>query len=300
MLKSLHLNLIRAVYHFVLFIILFFHAVAYAQVGTEIYLFDIRVENGEMMLSNPINITKHVGYDNQPFFHPESPLLFYVSADEKGNTDIMEFDYEKNKTRKFKETSEREYSPQVTPDKKFISCIIQRANGEQNLGKYPIAAGDPVILIDNLTVGYHAWTDDNTVVVFTLPPPFALHVINLTTSSDSIITQDIGRSLHKIPGERAVSFTQKAKTGEWLVKKFAAKDWVTSTIVETVPSKEHDMAWTPDGKIIMSNEKRIFFGESDKRSRWKEAKFQPDVSLNTITRLAVNSEGNKLAIVVNE
>ena len=297
--EHLHRALIRTVCALVLIIPLFSNTPSYSQAGTEIYLFDIAFEGGEMVLSNPVNITNRTGYDNQPFFHPDRAILFYVSADAKGNTDIMEFNYEINKTRKFKETSEREYSPQVTPDKKFVSCIIQRQDGKQDLGKYPIEGGEPVILINNLTVGYHTWAGNNTVVVFTLPQPFALHIINLDSSADSIVARNIGRSLHKIPGEPGVSFIQKTETEEWIVKKFDIKDWANSTIIKSLPGKEHDMAWTSDGKLLMSDEKKIFFAEG-KTSAWKEAKFKSDISLKTITRLAVNSSSNKMAIVVNE
>ncbi len=299
-LRFLYSDLIQTTFRLVLLNILFFNSISYAQIGTEIYLVDIAFENGEMVLSNPANITNHPGYDNQPFFHPDLPLLFYVSADAKGDTDIMEFNYEINKARKFKETSEREYSPQVTPDKKFISCIIQRKNGEQNLGKYPVEGGEPVILINNLTVGYHAWADNTTVVVFSLPQPFALHVINFSPFADSIVAQNIGRSLYKIPDEPAISFIQKTESEEWLVKKFDTKNWIASTIIKSLPGKEHDMAWTIDGKIVMSDEKKIFFFEPDKTADWKEAKFQSAISLKTITRLAVTRDGNKMAIVVNE
>lgn len=283
-----------------LLIICSINVATYAQVATEIYLFDIKFSKNEMILSNPVNITKRIGYDNQPFFHPDLPVLFYVSSDEKGNTDIMEFNYELNGTRKFKETPEREYSPQVTPDKKFISCIIQRENGEQNLGKYPITGGDAVILINNLTVGYHAWIDENTVAVFTLPQPFALHVIKLSTGADSIISTNIGRSLHRNSGEASFTFVQKTEKDEWIIKKFNAVNQTASAIVNSIQSKERDMALTSEEKIIMSDEKNIFFFDPSKTTDWKKAKLPNGFSPNTITRLAVNPGGNKLAIVVNE
>jgi hypothetical protein len=49
-----------------------------AQPATEIFLFDIKVTNGQVTLSNGENITKHKGYDNQPFFHPDKPLILLV------------------------------------------------------------------------------------------------------------------------------------------------------------------------------------------------------------------------------
>lgn len=106
--------------------------------GTEIFLFDLKVSQNNIILSNPQNITNRVGYDNQPYFHPEKPIVYYSAADESGRTDIMVYNYKTGERKKLTDTPEREYSPTVTPDGKFISCIIQRDNGAQDLGMYPI------------------------------------------------------------------------------------------------------------------------------------------------------------------
>src|SRR6187402_622672 len=133
-----------------------FAAASFAQPGTEIYLFDLKLKKDNITISNPVRVTNHPGYDSQPFFHPNQSILYYASADTSGRTDILMYNYQTKASSKFTSTSEREYSPTVTPDKKFISCIIQRANGNQDLGKYPIDGGDVSVVINNLTVGYHA------------------------------------------------------------------------------------------------------------------------------------------------
>jgi len=269
-----------------------------AQPSTEIYLFDLTSKKGQVTISNPVNISNHIGYDNQPFFHPSLPVLYYVSAQDSGKTDIIEYNYTTNSRRNFTTTVENEYSPQVTPDGKFISCILQRANGEQNLVKYPISRGEAVVLINNLTVGYHAWLDNTIAGVFTLPRPFALHLVNFSTKKDSIIAHNIGRSLHKIPGEDAVSYLQKIDATNWEIKKFTGAQ--SLTIVKSVVSTEHDMTWAGEGKILMSSERKIFFCDEKNPQEWKEINIQSPFSINTITRLAVNATGNKIAIVVNE
>lgn len=271
---------------------------SYAQPGTEIYLFDLESKKGQITISNPVNISNHTGYDNQPFFHPSLPVLYYVSALDSGKTDIIEFNYTTYSRRNFTTTIENEYSPQVTPDGNFISCILQHANGEQNLVKYPIFGGDAVVLINKLTVGYHAWLDNTTVGVFTLPRPFALHLVNFSTKKDSIIAHKIGRSLNKIPGEEAISYVQEIDSVNWEIKKFAGAR--SLTIAKSVVSTEHDMTWAGKGKVLMSSEKKIFFCDEKHSQEWKEINIQSPFSINTITRLAVNVKGNKIAIVVNE
>src|SRR5262245_31410848 len=111
---------------------------SWSQAGSEIYLFDLKIENGRITISNGMNITNHKGYDNQPYFHPTKPIIYYSSFDDSARSDLKYYNYETHQTGSLTVTREREYSPTVTPDEKFISCIIQRDDGSQDLGKYPI------------------------------------------------------------------------------------------------------------------------------------------------------------------
>lgn len=272
----------------------------FSQPVTEIYLFELTTKGKKLTISNPRNITNHKGYDNQPFFHTDYPVLYYASADEEGRTEIKEYNYKSTQTRQLTLTHDREYSPRLTDDKQFLSCILQRDNGAQDLIKYPVNGGAPRVVIDNLIVGYHAWGDENNVVVFTLPQPFKLHLLDIRAGKDTVVAEQVGRSLHKIPGKSAVSFIQKIKDDEWMIRSLDIKTLKITEIVKSLPGKEHDMAWTPDGKIIMSDEKKVFFLDPAKSAVWTEIKVKSDTPLNTITRLAVSPDGKLLAVVVSE
>lgn len=264
--------------------------------GTDIYLFDLAFKKGKFVLTNAVNISDRKGYDNQPFFHPDKPLIYYTSADEEGRTDILVYNYASNETQKLTNTPEREYSPTVTPDKKFISCIIQRDNGAQDLGKYPIDGGNAEIIIDNLTVGYHVWRDDNTLFLFVLGQPNTLHEYSVADKTDKIISQNIGRSLHRVLGTTNISFVDK-DSAEWTIKKIKRKDGTIETVGKTLPGRE-DLTWTPGGKIIMSDGVKLFYWMPGKSKDWTPIYF-PD-GLSGITRLTVNAKGNKIAVVANE
>jgi Tol biopolymer transport system component len=273
-------------------------AVAQQPPGTEIYLFDLVVKKKSVELVNPKNITNRTGYDNQPHFHPEKPFVYFSSADETGRTDIMVYNYETGETKKFTNTSEREYSPTVTPDGKFISCIIQRDNGAQDLGKYPIDGGEPVIIVDNLTVGYHTWINDDTLVLFVLGRPNTLRLYSISEKKDQELASNIGRSLHRISGTNDISFIDK-QGAEWLIKKYNHKNGSIETIAPTLPNRE-DLAWTADGKILMSDGEKFFCWNPRKSKSWIAIEWAPNLRLAGITRLAVNSSAKKLSIVVNE
>jgi Tol biopolymer transport system component len=271
-----------------------------AQTGSEIFLFDLSIKKDKLVLSTPKNITNHVGYDNQPSFHADQPLIFYSSFNPDGRSDIKSYDYEKGETRSLTQTTEREYSPTLTPDKQFVSCIIQRDDGAQNLGKYPVGGGQPTVLIDNLIVGYHAWVDQDRLLLFVLGEPQTLHLYNVKTKEDKVLAEKIGRSLHSIPGQSAMSFVHKISDSEWIIKRLDAATSEITTIIKTLPGRE-DLCWTPDGRIVMSDGDKLFVIDLSKDKKWNEIQLNTgNERLRGITRLAINKKGNKLAVVIAE
>src|SRR5215470_14434467 len=211
-----------------------------AQPSTEIFLFDIKVTNGQVTISNGVNITKHKGYDNQPFFHPDQPLIYYSSFDDSGRSDIKVYNYNTKQTSNLTLTREREYSPIVTPDGNFISCIIQRDNGAQDLAKYPIDGGKPEVLINHLKVGYHAWAGDNKLVLFVLDDSVnnSMHYYYLDKNADTVIAENIGRSLHQIPGQNAMSFVQKISDKQYVIKRYDLNTGIIRSIIPGLPGQD--------------------------------------------------------------
>lgn len=272
----------------------------FAQTGSEIYLFDISFSKNKFTLSNPVNISGHIGYDNQPSFHPVMPIVYYASANDSGRTDIKSYDYSKQITRQITHTNEREYSPTVTPNEYYFSCIIQRDNGQQDLGQYMIGGGPAKVLINNLKVGYHTWIDASSLLLFVLADSTNnLHYYNLATKENTIIAPKPGRSLHKIPNEQAFSFIDKSSPDQWVIKKYEPATKAISPIVNT-PGKSEDICWTTNGYILTSDGEKLYFYKPDSGKEWQAIETKDLPMLKKITRLAVNKENTKLAVVVSE
>jgi len=287
---------------FILFCLLAFSAkTLFAQAGSEIFLFDIKTEGNQIIISNGINITNHKGYDNQPSFHPAKPIIYYSSFNDSGRSDIKFYNYQTGKSANLTETNEREYSPTVTPDEKFISCIIQRDNGVQDLGKYPIGGGKAEVLIDNLKIGYHAWASKDKLMLFVLGDSInTLHFYNLAKKTDDELAQKIGRSLHKIPGEEAMSFVQNMPGNEKHIMKYDLASGAITLLANTIPGKE-DLTWLNRNTILMADGNGVYFYDLNTKEGWVPLFIEGDASmLKGITRLAANSNQTKLAVVVSE
>lgn len=277
----------------------------WSQTATEILLFDLQSKKDNITISNPKNITNHKGYDNQPSFHQGKPLIYYASFDDQGRSDIKYYNYKTGETKSLTVTPEREYSPKLTPDGQYISCVIQRDDGAQDVGKYPVEGGPPLTIVDNQIVGYFLWTDNSHLALFVLGKdsrPSTLHYLRLPTKKDTVIAENIGRSLHLVPHEDAFSFVHKVTDSKWFIMKFYPRKKKGSlyVIAETPPHQE-DLCWTSDGKIITSSEDRILWMDPAKDKKWNEVQIENGAELlKGVTRLAVDAEGKKLAVVIAE
>ncbi len=281
-----------------------FPSLIVAQQANEIYLFDMDVKKDKITLSNPQNITNHKGYDNQPFFHPTKPIIYYTSETDSNNTDIKYYNYKTKKTEQFTHTLHlREYSPTVTPDGKYISCIIQRPNGQQDLCKYPIKNGNDssIVLINNLKVGYHCWIDKSNLLLFILGDSSSdLHRYNIDSKKDTILANKIGRALHKIPNENAMSFVDKSNDSVWNIMSLNLSYNYIQYIASTIKQNE-DLVWLNNGSRLLSDGRNIYFYRKWMKPPRGYVTMECDTTmLKKTTRIAVNAKNNKVAIVVGE
>lgn len=273
-----------------------------AQQGSEIYLFDIQMANGKPSVSNAQNITLHKGYDNQPSFHPKQSVIYYSSFNDNGRSDIKSYNYSNKKTILLTHTSEREYSPTVTPDEKFISCIIQRDNGAQDLGKYPINGGKPIVLESVQKIGYHVWVDKNSLLVFVLGDSGrnSLHLIHLDGREGNLIVNNPGRALHRIPGTDYFSFVHKESRDSWKIKRYDAKTGEITDIALTPAGKE-DICWFNNHLLLSSDGNQLLYMDVNGDKTWQPVATDKILAeVKGITRLAINNSSNKLAVVVAE
>ena len=73
-----------------------------------------------------------------------------------------------------------------------------------------------------------------------------------------------------------------------------------TTLAATLPGRE-DITWTSDKKIISSDSTKLYFLDPAKEKKWIEVSILSGTELlKGVTRLSVNSKGDKLAVVIAE
>ena len=284
----------------ILFFVLCFHVISFAQNGTEIYMLEIQKTTDGFKIKNPINISNRIGYDNQPSFH-SSKSLIYFSSQISGQTDIYAYNYKSKKLTQVTNTVDSEYSPTVTPDKEFFSCIVQRkSNGDQDLVKFSIKNPEKseIILESQKAgkIGYHAWSSDNELIAFVLGEPNTLQQFDINTKKGTVLGKNISRSLHFVPSKKAFSFVEK--DGEtWKIKLLNPENQTISVYADALSESEQYNAWDKNGILFGSKNEELYFFE-EKTKSWKELSLPPNLPKNKISRLAIKD--HFLVLVINE
>jgi WD40-like Beta Propeller Repeat len=274
--------------------------------ATDIYLVPLSAGLASMRTAVPAPVSIEPGYDNQPMFSPDgSRLLFAVNRDGK-QTDVYAFDRATRRVSQLTRTPENENSPTFLPsgigEAGGFSVVQSEMDRTQRLWRFNPQGQNPQLILPNVKpVGYHAWVDADHVALFVLGQPATLQLARVSTGSAEIAATDIGRSLHRIPGTRHVSFVQKEPSGEYWLKQIDVDSKKIDPLVRAVDGSENrDCAWMPDGKTLLMTSGTKVFAWSRGEAGWNEVFDGAAHKLGTLSRLNVSPKGDAVALVVSE
>ena len=266
---------------------------------SDIFIVDIKNERGGMQFGQPLKFTTFVGYNNQPSFLPDGRSILYTSIRDK-QADIYRYDLRSRATSQITNTAESEYSPTLMPDGKNISVVRVEADGTQRLWKFPLAGGQPSLILEHIKpVGYHLWIDDHTLALFILGAkgkPNTLQIVDTRTGKAETIAENPGRILRRIPHQNKFSFVHKISDREWTIKEFDLRTRTSASLTATLPGVE-DYAWLPSGRLLMAKDSKLFSLVPLRGKNWEEIEDFSKAGLKGITRIAVSPKGDRMAIV---
>ncbi|MDT0552469.1 hypothetical protein [Urechidicola vernalis] len=268
---------------------------SYAQ-NTEVYIFDISIEQEFVMISNGKNVSNNPGYDSQPSFIDNNTLVF--SSTNNDQTDIALYNIKKDKKRWVQETQSSEFSPTKVINEDAISLIKQGLDNTQKLYKYGINDSTQIALVEDLIVGYHTWINGETAALAILENNgLSLNIYNTKTKENETVVTNIGRSLHKIPKSDLISYIDKSEP-QWKIMSFNTTSKSSDFIINVIESSE-DVFWTSKGILVTGVDNKIYKFEPNKDEDWVKIGTLKDESLTNITRISINNDTSKLAIVVD-
>jgi len=270
----------------------------FAQANTEIYLFDLELDDGSPILSNPKNISNNEGYDNQPSFLDDHTVLFSSTRD--GQTDVLRFNITKGSTKQWLTNTQggSEYSPMKIPGKEAISAIRLDLDGLQRLYEYSLDSGESKP-ISELKIGYHLWLDGQLLLATVLMGNrMDLTLIDTGENTHRIVGRNVGRSLHRIPGSQSVSYISKAKP-LWEVMALDPTSGESEKLADCHKNRE-DINWLDENTMIVGSGKSLLTLELDSLGSWKTIMEFGQDQIHNISRIAINPARNRLAFVAEE
>lgn len=269
-----------------------------AQTNTEVYLLDVKTVDRKTELVNPRNISNNEGYDNQPSFYDGETILF--SSTRNGQTDIARYDIKSDSVSWITDTTQgNEYSPFKIPGKNAISAIRLDTTGLQRLYEYSVWDGSSTELLKDVKVAYYVWYTNDIVVSSVLADgDMNLMVSNLKDGSHRTVEQNVGRSLHKIPNSKLISFISK-ETDPWEIRSLDPETGEVGKITDMY-EKTDDMSWLADGSIIAADNQVLVQIDPNNQKEWVRFLRLEKKEISNISRIAVSPNGKYLALVFEQ
>lgn len=267
---------------------------------TDIYLAPLSLFDGLYYLGDLRNITNRPeAYDNQPFFTPDSRSILYAAGYEDGNdgqTEIHRYYIASMRVTRITRTAESEYSPTPFPGDRAFSAVRVEADSTQRLWRFTMEGmnAEPV-LRDVAPVGYHAWGNENEVLLFVLGDPPTLQVADVTTGSAEVVALGPGPSLHKIPNRNAWSFVERVAGGESWISELNVGTHEAVRLIRT-PDAADFHAWTPEGVLLAASGGRILQWDPEVGEDWRLVADLTHMDVD-FSRIAVSPDGSRLAVV---
>jgi Tol biopolymer transport system component len=267
--------------------------------STDIFLAPIKRIRDSIVIGPATNITNRPGYDNQPSFLPNSSGILYTVVGADAQADIWRYDIAAHRNTRVTTTTESEYSATVMPGGLRMSVIRVEADSAQRLWSFGLDGSNPQVLLTALKpVGYHAWLSPSKLATFVLGTPATLHVIDSDGSHDEIRARDIGRSLHRIPGRDAFSYTQRdSAKALWIMTQTVTGESETMLVRASADNEYH--AWTPDAILLtVTGGVLVRWNRAlDATRAWMPVADLSKSGVKNVSRLAVSPDGKWLAFV---
>ena len=264
-------------------------------VAQDIYVAPLTLGADAIKVGEFVNATNRPGYDSQPCFSPDSKSLLYSAIDDNQATDIWMYIVGSTGRIQITKTSpESEYSP-TWLDNEFFSTVRVEADSTQRLWKMGVDGSAAEVLLPKVTsIGYHAWLDEHRLVLFIVGDPHTLQFADTRTGAAKVISDGIGRSMHRIPETNHASVFLTTEAGANIMAFDPDKEALTP-LCDPVGEGE-DYAWTPDGRLVMSDGAKLWSRTPD--TEWQQVTgFEGFADAG---RIAISPNGKWIAIVASD
>lgn len=269
--------------------------VSYGQALNKLIVFNFSVVDKVPAMKDAMVISDSVFAE--ALFHHEKPQLYLVKSRGKDSCTVFTSDLSDKSVSKFISTSTAVSHLQFTPDKKSISCLISLGMNGNALIQYALLDKKQSFLTEHIHWESYVWIDDNSLLATVAGDPNTLTLQTLRPKREMPIAKNVSESMHRIYNLPSVYFIHKLSVDYWSIKKVKPDDGRIITVTQTLQDEE-TFALTPQGYLLMSTGNKLFYYDEKRNSGWKELAIATTISFSGIVKIAVNANGDKIALVV--
>ena len=268
---------------------------------SDIFLFELGNQDGKLTVSNGRNITPRKGYDNQPWFTPDSSSILFSANHKPDRTDVFEYTIKSQKTTQVTDSPAQEYSPQISPDNKTISFVTDGDTANQSIWSVNRDGSKPNWLLKNQgerePVGYYSWNHKTGYILFWSRYGFSMRLVHGDKEVSHYVTGNaVPSSPHIIPKTENFSFMHRQGNGEIWIKELNPTTLAIRPLTPVIGNARH-YGWTPDGAIVMCDGTKLHRWTPDAKDGWESVADLADHNMQGVTRVAVSPNGKYLAVV---
>ncbi len=265
----------------------------------DIYLFDVVTAENSFSIANGRNVTKRVGYDNQPWFTPSGKSFLFTANYQPDRTDVYEFELESREIQQVTDSPDQEYSPQISEDNQTLSFVTDGETANQSIWSIDRNGKNFTWVLKDLgerePVGYYAWNRSTKQILFWSRYGFSLRLVDLQKNTARYITGDaIPVSPQIIPETTNFSFVHRQGNGEVWIKELNPITFAVRPLVMIVGTNHH-YGWTPCGSILMAQGTKL--QQWRPGGKWETVADFSEYKMQSPTRLAVSPDGKTMAVV---
>ncbi len=272
---------------------------------TDIFLFEIQSDGDKITLGQIGNITDRPGYDNQPWFTPESKSILFTANGQPDRTDVFEYFIESRSTQQVTDTPNQEYSPQMSPDNKTLSFVTDGATANQSIWS---ADRDDISKESWLLaqqgerepVGYYAWNHETGYILYWSRYGFNIRLVHEEQKLSHYIAGDTPpASPWIIPETTKFSFVHQQGNEQVWIKELDPETLAIRPLV-AINGANRNYGWAPDQSIYMIQDDELFRWNgypADRDAGWASIANLDEFGISGSSRVNVSPDGKMIAIV---
>lgn len=267
----------------------------------EIYVSKLDNINGNLSVSEILNVTNHDGYDNQPSFSSDGKMIYFSSIRDSVQSDIYAIDLSNKSTIQITNTVESEYSPVFTNEGNSFTVVRVEKDSTQRMWEFVKNGTSQKVILPKIdSVGYYCKIDEKHFAFFMVTEPSTMVIADAKKQTTLAIDKNIGRCIKRIPGDNAIIYLVKKSDKQWVLKKYDL-DKNRISIISIIPPVSEDFIWTNDNKILMARNNQFWiYNYAAENPEWKMISEIKELTGKKIYRLALAPDGVTLAFVADE